>query len=700
MKHLRPKLAIITTLLALSLFVSIQFSLATTQGSSSASKPTSKDTLRNGLMGWWTFDGADVTAVTTTDKSGTGNNGTRVSGTKIINGKIGQAMKFDGVGSYIDLGSSATLNQQGALTLSGWFKLNGDYTTAQALIVSSISGFTTNYALTFGFTDNKLELWHTGAGPDVTSNRSITDNLWHFFVVTRSGSSGNWKVNIYIDGVLDKAGTTANNPNDTVSAAVAIGRFGGYSPSYRFNGSMDDMRVYNRALSATEITALYQYGQTKINSSQTAVPSSKNNLKNGLVGWWTMDGQDTNATQILDKSGNYNTSTLISGVTKTAGKIGQATKYNGGNYFSFPAMNNLRSVSFWIYYPSQINNTGYLVDMRTGLSNGYIFHTADSWTFGADWSDNVYINGVKNTKGTFSLPSSRWTHVYLEAVSNWNSGTDSELFTRFGASSLGQSVNGNLDDVRVYNRALSASEIQELYKSGGGTVASSLQNTPTSKNNLKTGLVGWWTMDGQDVTAVTTTDKSSTGANVSRKGGISVVAGKIGQALNFNGTTGYVSTTNVFSFNSSSVDHTYSAWVYERASTAAYNWIINNGSNSTGSNLIIGGVGGNCASGVIGFFYGGGTAVTCGTTVLTTNAWHHVVTVYSSSTNKVAFYLDGIANGTSAALGSWAVSAAPVVLGRWGANDSFYFNGKIDDVRIYNRALSQAEITELYKLGK
>ncbi len=181
-------------------------------------------------------------------------------------------VNFDGTNDYVNLGSPASLNLTGVMTFACWFKANGNYTTAQALIgCSNASGNQGNYIATFGYTDNKFEFWNEdNAGPLITATRSISDDLWHHYVVTRSGSSGSWNLSLYIDGVLDKAGTTANNPFGGTHP-VSIGRFGGYG-GYYLNGSGDDFSLWNRAISATEIQAIY-------NDSRTGYSKSLNWIK-------------------------------------------------------------------------------------------------------------------------------------------------------------------------------------------------------------------------------------------------------------------------------------------------------------------------------------------------------------------------------------------------------------------------------------
>jgi hypothetical protein len=79
--------------------------------------------LNNGLVGWWTFDGKDVSGVQAYDRSGNGNTGRywNATGTPPAVGKIGQGMKFDGVDDYVSINSGAVGNNE-SFTLSAWFK--------------------------------------------------------------------------------------------------------------------------------------------------------------------------------------------------------------------------------------------------------------------------------------------------------------------------------------------------------------------------------------------------------------------------------------------------------------------------------------------------------------------------------------------------------------------------------------------------
>ncbi len=160
---------------------------------------------------------------------------------------------------------------------------------------------------------------------------------------------------IYVDGVLQT--TTQYGSNTTITGSilnslpVCIGADSGDPAAGFMNGTIDDARIYNRALSPTEVKQLYNLGTANIAHSNTVI-------SNGLVGYWTFDGpsMDWRKNQVADASGNGKTGTLVSLGTTTAptpGKIGQAMKFDGSSsYIVSPTMTgpiaSEGTYSYWI----------------------------------------------------------------------------------------------------------------------------------------------------------------------------------------------------------------------------------------------------------------------------------------------------------------------------------------------------------------
>lgn len=192
------------------------------------------------------------------DRSVYGNILTNFGSIWTLNGRL-----FDGTDDYINCGSNASLNISGNLTIGVTVKFNSDYTSTQNIVSNTLSGGNGNYILEFGRTDNKITFLNSGAGVVATSTRSISDNNTYHIVVTRTGVPGNWEINIYINGSLDSTFTgIALNPSSTVGNTV----FGILVPPSlnKLNGTISEVKIWNRALTPFDVQKLYQEGKRKV----------------------------------------------------------------------------------------------------------------------------------------------------------------------------------------------------------------------------------------------------------------------------------------------------------------------------------------------------------------------------------------------------------------------------------------------------
>jgi len=224
------------------------------------------------------------------------------------------------------------------------------------------------------------------------------------------------------------------------------------------------------------------------------------NMPMGLVGWWQFD-EATSGTcpgaSIVDSSGNGNTGTCISSPTWTTGAIASdpingAMNFNGVNTRVDTAAGALNitgsviSISAWIY-PTSFGGSskGRIVDNENSTTNGYIFDIDN-----ANWSGSLDFGILGSTAmcgtGSGKISLNTWSHVaivYNNGCTFYINGTVSTLAQQqtgsITSSSLALSIGGRsadntrnfqgaIDDVRIYNRALSASEISQLYNAGIG----------------------------------------------------------------------------------------------------------------------------------------------------------------------------------------------------------------------------------------
>jgi len=404
-----------------------------------------------------------------------------------------------------------------------------------------------------------------------------------------------------------------------------------------------------------------------------------------LVGHWTLDGNDVvwgdTSTEIKDVSGyakHGNSSNLAAG-SATAGRIGQGIVFNGtSDSVSLGSVyNGVKTVAFWVKPNSTTQsiidlNATATVDINAGTVRGNNFSTP-----------TVYVDGAATT----TFPDTAWHHIAITTATGINA--SAAYLGKIASSYFG----GTLDDIRFYSTEFTATQVADLYKSSGAkqTVSFGMEGTMTD------GLVGHWTMDGDDVkwsdTGTEIKDLSTNG-NHGDATGTTPVRGKLGQGLQFNGTSDYVklgqstlaqiSVSLWFFYNQTPSSGNYALFHRGYAGSCAYSPLI---SINDLDKLEI-----------------AKTDFSCGTSAaisISKNQWNHIVMTATNGSQTV--YLNGnlAANMTDSFSSETYYSTAGAAMQNDDGNATGdYLNGKIDDVRIYNRVLSPMEVSNLYNMGK
>ena len=298
---------------------------------------------------------------------------------------------------------------------------------------------------------------------------------------------------------------------------------------------------------------------------------------------------------------------------------------------------------------------------------------------------------------------------------------------------MGYYFNGVIDDVRIYNRALSQAEIQADMNTPVGSPPSTPTPTPTYLTATATatatatptatttatatptptatatatstptatptstqtptppvGLVAAYNFN--EGSGTTVTDASGNGITGNIFGATWTTGGRNGNALSFNGSSSYVDLGNPALLQITG-SMTWSAWVEAAANPADDGQIVAKSDDASGWQLKTSPDTGPHTFGVRVAGATNAFARCYSTTVRSLNVWYHVAGVYDASARTLDIYVNGVPdNGTSSGTipASQINSAVNVNIGR--RSGGYYFNGVIDDVRIYNRALSQAEI--------
>jgi len=205
----------------------------------------------HGLVGYWKFD--EGSGTTASDSSGYGNTGTLSTGASTpgwTTGKVGGALSFDGVDDYVGLpeppAASTNINTG---SVFAWIKTPNAGTGYQGIVVKQ-------FAYGMFLVDNIFGIYDWVSGWR-SSGVNLADNLWHFVGFTfenidAAAPSNNAK--LYLDGEL-KVTVTLKLQNHNEGIVIGAGNNPGVSQF--FNGLIDEVRIYNRALSAAEISAIY-----------------------------------------------------------------------------------------------------------------------------------------------------------------------------------------------------------------------------------------------------------------------------------------------------------------------------------------------------------------------------------------------------------------------------------------------------------
>ncbi len=211
------------------------------------------------VVGAWLFE--ENTGNTAKDSSGKGNDGDIQGAPKLVNGRFGKALEFDGQGDHIIIKDSDSLDLN-EMTVAAWLNLSA-YTDDQRVITKEegTSDPYTAYSLQIsGAGDTKLEFRPTlnGARQRIETGADVPLNVWTHVAATYDGS----EVVLYLNGEIDKQ-TPATGEMMVNDKDLWIGASEFYTPRF-FSGTMDDAVLFSVALSQNEIKELMEIGLPNI----------------------------------------------------------------------------------------------------------------------------------------------------------------------------------------------------------------------------------------------------------------------------------------------------------------------------------------------------------------------------------------------------------------------------------------------------
>lgn len=300
----------------------------------------------------------------------------------------------------------------------------------------------------------------------------------------------------------------------------------------------------------------------------------------------------------------------------------------------------------------------------------------------------LYFDSSLITSLSGTVNNSWWTHTTI--------GTGHMTPTRGGSSTRWDYFTGSIDQVRIYNYARTPAQIAWDYNKGKP--------------------IGWWKMDECQGTQIAdwsgngnhgTLSIGASGTQVS-VGTCSIgntsawsngSAGKINSSLNFDGTDDYINVGNPAALNFGTGNFTISSWI--NLSGSGDRTIVDKGNLSfltnNGYNLMVSG-------GKLRFAIADGTdgytvnTAPLSNTTLNNGVWYHALVIWNSSSQTATYYLNGVNDGsyTTSNIDS-TTGANPFRIGI--KYDTRLFSGKIDDVQIYNYALTPQQVKTVYNGG-
>lgn len=225
-----------------------------------------------GLVGYWSMnDGSGIVA-----KDSVGNNdGILQNGPTWIAGNYGNALQFDGINDYVDIpDSNLWAFGTNDFSISMWVFFNA-FTITNSLISQHLNDLS-NWKI-YSTSSGSTLTFYINSIPQVSATANLATGKWYHIAFVKSGGVGRF----YINGVSIGSGAVSSVPNVAKRVTIGAGDEGG--PGYWVNGIIDEVSIYNRALSQSEINQLYSGlvspGQTATIKPLTTLASGSHQLR-------------------------------------------------------------------------------------------------------------------------------------------------------------------------------------------------------------------------------------------------------------------------------------------------------------------------------------------------------------------------------------------------------------------------------------
>lgn len=592
--------------------------------------------------------------------------------------------------------------KSGTYTFASWIKLNarpkeqysagiitiGDLDTSQCLAVSKSSFSASTYHISNG----------TKSSTKIMGTTLPQIGKWYHVVSVRKNDS----LLLYINGNVETKAVLPGNNKTYYSDGIQevyIGQKESGVPEI-FNGAIDDVKVYDMALNATEIKALYQQNKNKT-ICETPAPT-------GLVRDYRF-------------AGNIKDSSAL------AAHLPSAPAFNNGRFCETNGSAYIPSVSTGLDIPfTSANNASLDLDnytystwvkmiTRPGAGSSYeLINIGEGKNGQAISIKNNYFMahaGYVTTSGVVidSLPGTtlpqpnKWYHIvsvkkqdslllYVNGIAEGKKRLSSPLYTEYGNAPVAKIgyrtrvFNGFIDDLKIYDRPLTAIEVKALYQNNSGkTICPDL---------LPVGIVRDYRFTNNTLDSSTVKSNIST-VPVYSEGRFCTA----NTAATLNGTIQSLSVpfTSLTHYSLDLNTYTYSTWVKLnlRPGNTTPACIFSAGGNDFNQTMFVKNTSFNMISHCRDNAGNVLNLELTGTTVPDTYKWYHITTVRKS--DSILLYVNGVVEAKKIIPAGYVVdySASPgASIGNRAGYSSLL--GSIDDFKIYDKALTAGEVNDLY----
>jgi RHS repeat-associated protein len=459
----------------------------------------------------------ETSGTSTLDKSGNGNTGTLENVSRVTYGRFGRGLDFDST-DKLSVPHSASLVPNGAITMEAWLRPDVASTNQPIFSKPGSTGCASpSYFLRASTSAASPQPQVGGCATyfSASSTYKLPVGMWSHLAATIDASKN---AKIYVNGELIASGTVTASPGASIGSLV-IGS--------GFDGLIDEVRVYTRALSSGEI-----HSDMSMAVDGSASPPSVP-VKSGLIAAYGFEELPSAGSTLIDSSSLGNNGTY--GTFRTGGRFGAAIPSGEATVNHTTALSVGKAATFemWVYSTQNLQETRPLLELGSG---------GGSWKIGTINSSTYYAwaGSVPNATGTGAVALNRPQHLAVTY-----DGTSVKIYVDGSLKATGSASgtvdsktlklkpppSGRLDEVRIYSRALTQAEVKE----DSETPVVLPQSSMTNGNKLPVATTGYSSTTGRPVT-LSTTEEGTTRT-------LTTEYDSVGRAIGYQDADGVTSTT-------------------------------------------------------------------------------------------------------------------------------------------------------------